>query len=101
MKLTPGSCACATIAFEVAASVRSPNIIVPRQTTETSSPLLPRLRNCIANAHIEGMSVIVQQTMRRCNPPRCRVLVTPFVNGAPETTTERKREYVRSDFALG
>src|SRR3989442_7635939 len=50
MKLTPASYACATISFAAAASVRSPNIIVPRHSTETSRPLWPRRRNCMARS---------------------------------------------------
>ena len=42
MKLTPASNAASMMRLESAASVRSPNIIVPRQMGETSKPLLPR-----------------------------------------------------------
>jgi hypothetical protein len=41
MKLMPASNAASMIRCDVAASVRSPNIIVPRQIGETSSPLEP------------------------------------------------------------
>src|SRR5579863_1470364 len=41
MKFTPASLACAMMAFASRSSARPPNIIVPRQIRETSSPLLP------------------------------------------------------------
>src|SRR5205809_3220216 len=44
MKLTPASKAEAMIFCAVAGSVRSPNIMVPRQSVETSRPLEPRRR---------------------------------------------------------
>jgi hypothetical protein len=44
MKFTPASRAEAAMRPASAASVRSPNIMVPRQMGETLSPLLPRLR---------------------------------------------------------
>src|SRR5215471_8870676 len=47
MKLTPASNADAMMRCEVGASVRSPNIMVPRQSTETSSPESPRRRKGI------------------------------------------------------
>src|SRR6478609_7210544 len=47
MKLMPFAKACAAISFACAASVRSPNIIVPRHTTDTSRPLLPSRRYSI------------------------------------------------------
>ena len=43
MKFTPASRAEATIRPASAASVRSPNIIVPRHSGDTMTPLLPRL----------------------------------------------------------
>src|SRR5258706_15481329 len=42
MKLTSWSRAWAMMALATAASVRPPNIIVPRQISETRNPLLPR-----------------------------------------------------------
>jgi hypothetical protein len=55
MKLTPASNAASTICCDVAASVRSPNIIVPRQMGETSNPLLPnRLYSIITSCHDEA-----------------------------------------------
>src|ERR1700677_5144548 len=44
MKLTPCSRARATIRDDVASSVAPPNIIVPRQSGETFSPLTPSRR---------------------------------------------------------
>src|SRR5476649_924577 len=44
MKLTPASAAESAMRFAVASSVRSPNIIVPRQSSDTFSPLLPSRR---------------------------------------------------------
>src|SRR6185503_7057722 len=44
MKLMPASRAAATMRPASALSVRSPNIIVPRQTGETFRPLRPRFR---------------------------------------------------------
>src|SRR2546430_12887667 len=44
MKLTPAAKAEAMIFCAVAGSVRSPNIMVPRQSVETSRPLEPRRR---------------------------------------------------------
>ena len=42
--MTPASFARATIAFDAASSVRSPNIIAPRQSGVTLRPDRPRLR---------------------------------------------------------
>src|SRR5260370_24158863 len=47
MKLTPASRDFATIRVEVASSVGSPNIMVPRQIGEIFRPLRPRLRYCM------------------------------------------------------
>ncbi len=44
MKFTPASRAAATMRPASASSVRSPNIIVPRQMGATLRPLLPRFR---------------------------------------------------------
>src|SRR5574340_496276 len=49
MKLTSASRAAATISRASASVVRSPNIIVPRQMIDTSSPLVPSRRNCIVS----------------------------------------------------
>jgi len=44
MKLTPASRALAMMRWAVGSSVAPPNIMVPRQSGETLSPLRPRLR---------------------------------------------------------
>src|ERR1700731_2854111 len=48
MKLTPASRAKATMRSDAAASVGPPNVIVPRHSGETLSPLRPRLRDSMA-----------------------------------------------------
>src|SRR5258705_8537064 len=48
MKLTPASAAESAMRCAVASSVRSPNIIVPRQSSDTFNPLLPSLRYSMA-----------------------------------------------------
>ena len=45
MKLTPASRAESTMRLASASSVRSPNIIVPRHSADTLSPLLPSRLN--------------------------------------------------------
>src|SRR5438093_10709450 len=47
MKLTPAPKAASTIRCASAASVRSPKVMVPRHTTDTSRPLSPSRRNSI------------------------------------------------------
>ena len=44
MKFTPCSRALATMRPAVASSVAPPNVMVPRQSGETFTPLAPRLR---------------------------------------------------------
>src|SRR6186713_2200261 len=44
MKFTPASAAESVMRCAVGSSVRSPNIIVPRQSSDTFNPLLPSLR---------------------------------------------------------
>ncbi len=59
MKFTPASRAEATMRPDSAASVRSPNIIVPRQMGETCRPLRPRLRYSKAISYWEWIAAAI------------------------------------------
>src|SRR4030042_5417668 len=48
MKLTPASKAAVSTSMEAASSAVQPSCIVPRQSSETLTPVAPRSRYCIA-----------------------------------------------------
>src|SRR5258707_281154 len=68
MKLTPWSLALAAMRVAVASSVGPPNIIVPRQSGETFTPLFPRLRcfmNCPGTLRAAAASFYAGLTLGR------------------------------------
>src|SRR5215469_16732196 len=62
MKFTPASNADATMFRDTDASVRSPNIIVPRQSTDTSRPESPRRRKSMGVQSSVRGAVMLRQS---------------------------------------
>src|SRR5262245_1008905 len=57
MKLTPCSRACATMRAAVGSSVAPPNIMLPRHSGDTRSPLRPNVRYSIAALSIASIEL--------------------------------------------
>jgi hypothetical protein len=90
MKFTPASRAEATMRPASAASVRSPNIIVPRQMGETIRPLLPSLRYSMGHLRHRLYQVQTGADAREVERHLGRLVgrVVVLVVGASGTTIE-------------
>src|SRR5579862_9808743 len=80
MKLTPCSRARATMRADVASSVAPPNIIVPRQSGDTFSPLTPRRRYRIAVPFPPALSTIHQTGLIGAMATRSPTLAALFLS---------------------